>query len=116
LLARQKSTQENASRDDIEKLMDFYADSLYYEHILSPQKKFILHGKDDLRNGYISHLGETRNVKIVLVNYIEKQNILVAEYSTTREIISTGKREQYKTVSLYELDKNGKIMHVIDYL
>jgi len=116
LQARQKSMQEDATEKDIEKLMTFYADSLYYEHILSPQKKFVFHGKDDLQNGYISHLGETRNVKIVLTNYIEKQNILVAEYSTTREIISTRKIEEYKTVSFYELDENGKIVHVIDYL
>ena len=56
------------------------------------------------------------NVKITLDNYIEKQNVFVAEYSTTREIISTGKTEVYKTVSLYELDESGKIIHVIDYL
>lgn len=116
LQARQRSMQEDASEKDIETLMTSYADSLYYEHVLSSQKKFIFHGKDDLQNGYISHLRETRNVKIVLVNYIEKQNIVVAEYSTTREIISTGKMEEYKTVSFYELDENGKIVHVIDYL
>jgi hypothetical protein len=40
----------------------------------------------------------------------------VAEYSTTREIIANGKIEEYKTVSLYELDENGQIKHVIDYL
>src|SRR3954470_18982899 len=75
LQARQKSMQEDAGEDDIEKVMNFYSDSLYYEHVLSPEKKFVFHGKDDLRNGYASHIGETRNVKIALINYIEKQNI-----------------------------------------
>jgi hypothetical protein len=116
LQARQKSMQENATSEDIEKIMGYYSDSLYYEHVLSAEKKFVFHGKDDLRNGYISHLGETRNVKIALINYIQKQNIFVAEYSTTREIIANGKIEEYKTVSLYELDENGQIKHVIDYL
>lgn len=108
--------QENATPADIDRVMSFYSDSLYYEHVLSAEKKFVFHGKDDLRNGYISHLGETRNVKIALINYIQKQNILVAEYFTTREIIANGKIEEYKTVLLYELDENGKITHVIDYL
>ena len=116
LQARQKSMQENATFEDIDKVMSFYSDSLYYEHVLSAEKKFVFHGKDDLRNGYTSHLGETRNVKIALDNYIQKQNVLVAEYTTTREIIANGKIEAYETVSVYELDKNGKIMHVIDYL
>jgi len=116
LQARQKSMQENATSEDIDRVIVFYSDSLYYEHVLSAEKKFVFHGKDGLRNGYISHLGETRNVKIALVNYIQKQNIFVAEYSTTREIIANGKIEEYKTVSLYELDENGKIIHVIDYL
>ena len=116
LQARQKSMQENATSEDIDRVIVFYSDSLYYEHVLSAEKKFVFHGKDGLRNGYISHLGETRNVKIALVNYIQKQNIFVAEYSTTREIIANGKVEEYKTVSLYELDENGKIIHVIDYL
>ena len=108
--------QENATSEDIDRVIVFYSDSLYYEHVLSAEKKFVFHGKDGLRNGYISHYGETRNVKIALVNYIQKQNIFVAEYSTTKEIIANGKIEEYKTVSLYELDENGKIIHVIDYL
>jgi hypothetical protein len=68
LQVRQKSMHQNATPEDIDRVMSFYADSLYYEHVLSSKKKFVFHGKDDLRNGYISHLGETKNVKIILVN------------------------------------------------
>ena len=64
LQARQKSMQENATSEDIDRVIVFYSDSLYYEHVLSAEKKFVFHGKDGLRNGYISHLGDTRNVKI----------------------------------------------------
>ncbi len=101
---------------DVEKVMDFYSDTLYYEHMLSSEKKIIFNGKSDLRNDYVSHLGETRNVKIILLNVLEKQNILVAEYSIQREIISTGKTEDRKIVSWYEFDSSGKIKRMIDYL
>jgi len=101
---------------DVEKVMDFYSDTLYYEHMLSSEKKIIFNGKSDLRNDYVSHLGETRNVKITLLNLIEKQNILVAEYSIQSEIISTGKTEDSKIVSWYEFDSSGKIKRMIDYL
>jgi len=55
-------------------------------------------------------------VKITLLNLIEKQNILVAEYSIQSEIISTGKTEDSKIVSWYEFDSSGKIKRMIDYL
>ncbi len=116
LQARQKSMQQDATSADVENVLNFYSDTLYYEHVLSADKKFIFHGKNDLRNGYLSHLGETRNVTISLVNYIEKQNILIVEYTTSREIISSGKNEKYTTVSLYEWDESGKIKRVVDYL
>ena len=116
LQAKQKSLQEDATREDVEKTLDFYSDTLYYEHVLSSEKKFIFQGKNDLRNGYIAHLGETRNVKIILLNSIERQNIIVAEYSVKREIISTAKTENDKVVSFFEFDKSGKIKRMTDYL
>src|SRR6266498_4684686 len=82
---------------DVEKVMDFYSDTLYYEHMLSSEKKFIFNGKNDLRNGYVSHLGETRNVKITLLNLIEKQNILVAEYSIQRELSQPVKQKTVRS-------------------
>ena len=108
LKAKEKTMQENATKHDVENLLAFYADSLYYEHILSPEKKFIFKTKEDLRNGYMDHLGETRNVKIILINHIEKQNVVIAQYSIQREIISTGKTEKSNTVSSYELDESGE--------
>lgn len=69
-----------------------------------------------MRSGYISHLGETNSVKITLLNLIEKQNILIAEYFIKREIISSGKTEKSKIVSVYEFDNNGKIKRMTDYL
>ena len=49
LQARQKSMQENATSEDIDRVIVFYSDSLYYEHVLSAEKKFVFHGKDGLR-------------------------------------------------------------------
>lgn len=107
LKAKQQAWQENATKEDVEKLLDFCSDSLYYEARAFCRKKFTFHGKDDLRIGYISHLGETRNVKIELINSIEKQNIVVAEYSIIREIIATGEVENNRTVSFFEFDSNA---------
>jgi len=116
LKSKEKIMQQNAIAEDVEKLMSFYSDSLYYEHILSAEKKFVFHGKDDLRSGYISHLSETKNAKITLLNLIERQNIVVVEYSLTREIISSHKTEESRIVSIFEFDDSGKIKHLIDYL
>ena len=116
LKAKEKIMQQDATVEDVEKVMHFYSDTLYYKHVLSAEKKFLFHGKDDLRSGYISHLGETGNVKITVLNLIEKQNIVIVEYSSKREIISTHKTEESQIVSLYEFDNNGKIKHMVDYL
>ena len=116
LRSKEKIMQHKATTEDVEKLMSFYSDSLYYEHVLSPEKKFVFHGKDDLRSGYISHLGETNNAKITLLNLIEKQNIVIVEYSLTREIISSHKTEESKIVSIFEFDDSRKIKHMTDYM
>ena len=116
LKSKENIMQQNATTEDVEKLMSFYSDNLYYEHVLSPEKKFAFHGKDDLRSGYTSHLGETANAKITLLNLIERQNIVIAEYSLTREIISSHKTEETKIVSVFEFDDNRKIKHMTDYL
>ena len=116
LKSKENIMQQNATTKDVGKLMSFYSDSLYYEHVLSPEKKFVFHGKDDLRSGYTSHLGETNNAKITLLNLIERQNIMIVEYSLTREIISSHKTEESKIVSIFEFDDSGKIKHMTDYL
>lgn len=39
LKAKEKIMQRDATTEDVEKIMDFYSDTLYYEHVLSPEKK-----------------------------------------------------------------------------
>ena len=116
LKSKENIMQQNATTEDVEKLMSFYSDNLYYEHVLSPEKKFAFHGMDDLRSGYTSHLGETANAKITLLNLIERQNIVIVEYSLKREITSSHKTEETKIVSVFEFDDNRKIKHMTDYL
>ncbi|HYK46812.1 MAG TPA: nuclear transport factor 2 family protein [Parafilimonas sp.] len=116
LKSKENIMQQNATTEDVEKLMSFYSDSLYYEHVLSPEKKFAFHGKDDLRSGYTSHLGETNDAKIKLLTLIEKQNIVIVQYSLIREIISSHKTEESKIVSIFEFDDKAKIKHMTDYL
>jgi hypothetical protein len=96
LKAKEKIMQQDATVEDVEKVMHFYSDTLYYEHVLSAEKKFLFHGKDDLRSGYISHLGETGNAKITVLNLIEKQNIVIVEYSSKRKLSQTTKQKKVR--------------------
>lgn len=116
LEAKEKSMQVSATENDVDKLMDFYADSLLYEHQLSPEKKFSFSGKNDLQRGIVSHLGETKNVKITLRRFMKKQNLIVAEYTLHRIITENGKIENNNILSLIELDNKGKIKRMVNYL
>ena len=118
LLAKQASYQETAKAVDIENVLNFCNDSIAYDHVLSPNKKFSFSGKGVWRNGALSHLGETRNVKLKITNFIQRQNIVIIEFNLHREI-KTGnswKSSTETTVSVMEFDKEHKIKKIIDYL
>ena len=119
LLAKEKTFQEKATSQDVDSFLSFCSDSVQYEHILSPDKKFSFTGKEQWRDGVISHLGETRNAKIEIVKSIERQNIVIIEYNLYREIKTGGswKKDSKKiTVSVLEFDKDKKIKKITDYL
>src|SRR5664279_4180207 len=62
LQANENLYQITAMKSDIDKVLNFCEDSIEYDHILSPDKKFSYSGKSLWRSGTVSHLGETRNV------------------------------------------------------
>jgi hypothetical protein len=119
LSAKLKSCQERSTREDVEAFLKFCADSVQYDHILSPGRKFSFNGKDQWREGALSHLGETRNARIEVVKYIERQNIVILEYDLYRDIKTNAdwKADSKRTnVTILEFDKNKKIMRLTDYL
>src|SRR6185312_4585433 len=118
LFVKQQSYQQNATKENIEAVLDFCSDSVKYDHVLSPDKKFSFDGKKLWRSGAISHLGETRNVKIVIAKLIEKQNLVMVEYELSREVKSGQTWEPSKStiVSVIEFDKANKIARMTDYL
>jgi hypothetical protein len=45
LFAKERSFQEKATREDVEEVLKFCSDTIRYDHILSPNKKFSFNGK-----------------------------------------------------------------------
>lgn len=119
LKAKENSYQVNASEKTVEAMLDFCADSVIYDHILSPEKKFGFSGKEIWRKGSVSHLGETRNAKIKVVDLIERQNMVIVEFTLDREINTDQKwvaDKRNTIVSVIEFDKDKKIKKMTDYL
>jgi len=118
LLAKERSYQLTATKADVNTVLDFCSDTVKYDHILSPDKKFSFSEKDQWRSGVISHLGETRGVKLGLSKFIARQNVVIAEYTLYREF-KTNKGWQNSTgtiVSVIEFNKANKISRLTDYL
>ena len=118
LQANENLYQIIATESDIDKALNFCEDSIEYDHILSPEKKFSFSGKSLWRSGAISHLGETRNVSSKILNIMARQNIVIAEFNLSREIKETDgwKRSDRIILSIMEFNKNGRINKLTDYL
>jgi len=119
LMAKENSYQEKATALDVETFLNFCTDNVQYDHVLSENKKFSFTGKDEWRNGSLSHLGETRNARIEITKYIERQNIVIVEYDLYREVKTNEKWEKDSTrtvVSIIEFDAEKKIKKITEYL
>jgi len=118
LFAKQQSYQEKATKENVEVVLNFCSEDIKYDHVLSPDKKFSFDGKKLWRSGAVSHLGETRNVKITITKLIEKQNVVIVEYELSREVKDGQNWQKSKStiVSVIEFDKKNKIARMTDYL
>ena len=114
--AREASWQEKATVHDIDRLLDLYSDSVELVHTLNPQKSFKIAGKSTIKRGLSSHLGETKNVKIIIVSFISIQNIAIVELQMDRTIVATNRKESNRTVHLYEFDATGKVKRIVEYI
>jgi len=118
LLSKEKAYQQKATEKDVERVLNFCSDSVNYHHILSPEKKFSFSGKDLWKAGMIAHLGETKNAKIRILNFMQRQNVVIIEFELSREVQGKNGWEKsfVTTVSVIEFDSNGKIVKLTDYL
>jgi hypothetical protein len=118
LSAKERAWQQHATPSDVEKIFGFVSDSVQYNHVLSPAKTFSFTGKDDWRSGMLSHLGETRNVKLKILKSISRQNVVIVEFTLYRELKdgTAWKDSNSTTVSVMEFDEKGKIKKITDYL
>jgi len=118
LQANENLYQITAMKSDIDKVLNFCEDSIEYDHILSPDKKFSYSGKSLWRSGTVSHLGETRNVRLKIVHIMERQNIVIVEFNLSREIKEEKAwiRSDRTIISIMEFNKNRKIKKLTDYL
>jgi hypothetical protein len=116
--AKQRSWQQEATAADIDKVLYFCSDTVRYDHKLSPEKEFSFSGKDLWQRGAVSHLGETRNVKISLLKTIQRQNVVMIEFTISREVKNGDKWEPspQTIVSVMEFDKGDKLKKITDYL
>jgi hypothetical protein len=118
LSAKEKSYQQTATKENINEVLNFCSDTIKYNHVLSPEKKFSFTGKAGWRSGAISHLGETRKVKLQVLNNVARQNIVIIEYTLYREFKTDKGWQNSKgtIISLMEFDRSGKISRLTDYL
>jgi hypothetical protein len=118
LAAKEKSWEADATIADVDAVLNFYSDSLNYDHMISPTKHFSFTGKELLKSGIVSHLGETRNVKLKILKYIATQNVVVVEYSLKREVKTAEgwKQQQSKSVMIIDFDSAHKIQHISEYI
>lgn len=118
LIAKEKTYQQTATKENIEDVLNFCSDTIKYDHVLSPEKKFSFTGKEQWRSGSLSHLGETRNVKLEILNCLARQNVVITEYTLYRELkTDKGWQNSKGTVmSVMEFDRAGKISRLTDYL
>jgi hypothetical protein len=118
LKAKGRSWQRGATSSDVDAVLSFCSDSIRYDHVLSPVKMFSFTGKDIWRRGMISHLGESRNVKLTVLNTIAQQNLLVVQFLLARELSVNGewRKSEETNVSIIEFGADGKIRKLTDYL
>jgi hypothetical protein len=116
---KEKSFQLKATPGDVEKLINFYNDSIRVEHIFSPDLIIPVIGKKDIRNGMVSHLGETKDVSLSIINRIAYKSVVIIQWKMFRKVIQKDGswiREEKEIVSLFEFDRQGKMLYIMEYV
>jgi ketosteroid isomerase-like protein len=74
---------EHATASDVDGLLDLYAEDAVYEH---PRAGARVAGKSLLREGNLSHLGETRAPKIQITQTIAGESFAIIELNLKLEL------------------------------
>jgi ketosteroid isomerase-like protein len=105
--------EEHASPADVERLLEMYANDVVYEH---PRAGARIEGKPLLREGILSHLGETRAPKIQITQTIAGESFAIIELTVKMELRQdkqwvTMERRQVVVLEL----KDSRIQRIIDH-
>jgi ketosteroid isomerase-like protein len=105
--------EEHATPADVDRLLDLYANDAVYEH---PHAGARVEGKAPLREGTLSHLGETRAPKIVIAQTIAGESFAIIEISVKLELRQDTQwvAMERRQVVVLEM-KDARIQRVIDH-
>jgi len=112
LEARALIMQENATVEDVDKVMAFYTDGFVYEH---PKAGAKISGTQAHRNGMIGFLGASKNVRFQILHVIAGFNQAAVEMRLTG-LAKNGKQwEEMNRIQVlfFEFDK-GKISRITE--
>ena len=113
MAARAKMMEQNASSADVDRFLTFCADKLVYE---DPVVSVRTEGKNNIRDGMSSHLGETRNPHLHLINEIAAANVVVLEENLSFDYQQGAAwlHQIRRQVTIFEFD-GEKIRRIADY-
>jgi ketosteroid isomerase-like protein len=105
--------EEHATPADVDRLLDLYANDAVYEH---PHAGARIEGKALLREGTLSHLGETRAPKIVVTQTIAGESFAIIEITVKLDILRDTQwvAMERRQVVVLEI-KDSSIQRVIDH-
>lgn len=105
--------QEHASQNDVDHLLEIYADDAVYEH---PHAKARIEGKAVMRKGISSHLGETRNPNLQIVQILSGAGFAVVEFKLGMDISDDQRWVPMSRRQVVVLEFDGtQIKRVIDH-
>jgi ketosteroid isomerase-like protein len=105
--------EEHASPADVDRLLEMYANDAVYEH---PHAGARVEGKALLREGILSHLGETRAPKIQITQTIAGESFAIIELTVKLDIHQDAQwvAAERRQVVVLEL-KDSRIQRIIDH-
>lgn len=113
IAAQEAAMAENATNETIENKLKLCADNVVYEHVEFQAK---VEGKENMRRGMLSHLGETRNPKFQILKVISGYNMVMVELTQSFEVRKDDQWEQItrRRVTFFEFQED-KIRRIVDY-
>ncbi len=112
--ARQKMMQGDATPADVDAFLALTTENLIYE---DPVVKMKIEGRDQIRQGMNSFLGQTRHARIAVTRQIAAANVVVLEQTVSFEAKQddgSWKPQTRDQVTVFEFE-GSRIRRVADY-